>query len=548
MLEEVTALIEHQTAGESTVANCQGPESRAQLETLLHEESTDDLGGAQRGGCEGADFSGTGLGGGERAVPVSLMPKVQRFDDYELLAEIAHGGMGVVYKARQLSLNRCVALKMILAGQFASEAEVRRFQAEARAAATLDHRHIVGIHQIGQHEGHHYFTMPFIEGRSLAHPALARRWRAGSEAAKLMAKVARAVQYAHERGILHRDLKPANILVDIDGDPHVLDFGLARHLGDSNNSLTMDGALLGTPSFMAPEQAAGKARNPGVATDIYGLGAILYYLLTGQPPFTAASPLDTLVRVLEGEVIVPRLINPGVRRDLECVCLRCLEKSPARRYPDAGAVAEDLERVVRDEPVKARPPGLGPMVRHWVQHRPALAYRLLGLALCMVIAQVTYQRFHPVSPGDQAGIMITFGIWGALSFFCQRALNRVWWTRFVPHIWVALDVICLTVVLWLDRAVEGRDIAGPLVATFPVLIVLSGLWFRTAVVGLSTMLSIVAYGVLVICAIDPGEGLQHVNWHLIFVALLVLTGAAVAYQVHRVRALSRFFDRPVRPQ
>ena len=463
----------------------------------------------------------------------------RKFADYELLEEIAHGGMGVVYRARQVSLNRVVALKMILAGQLANEAAVKRFQAEAESAANLNHPNIVGIYEVGAQEGQHYFSMQYIEGRSLSQLEAEGRWQAGAskDTAQLVAKVARTVQYAHERGILHRDLKPANILIDAAGEPHVLDFGIARRIG-ADSSLTVEGAVMGTPSFMAPEQAAGKSKELGAAADIYGLGAILYFLLTGRPPFVAAAPLDTLVQVLEGEVIVPRLINPRLPRDLERICLRCLEKSPERRYPTAGALAEDLERFVRDEPVQARPPGLKPLLVHWMRRQPALASRMLGLGICMAIAQVKYHFYPSVAPAQHMWIMSVLGIWVLLSVICQWALEQERWSQRTPFVWAGVDSLCLTVVLWLDEAMPG-----PLMASFFALVAASGLWFQTRLVALTTLLAMLGYGLLLYDDFHRYGQPEQMNWHVIFIVLLLLTGCAVAYQVHRVRALSRFYGR-----
>jgi len=471
--------------------------------------------------------------------PSMAETNIHLFGDYELLGEIAHGGMGIVYKARQISLNRVVALKMILAGQLASKNEVKRFCAEAEAAANLNHPNIVGIYEVGIHEGRNYFCMEYIEGRSLAElKAEGTTWTgSGKEAARLLAKVGRAVQFAHERGILHRDLKPANILIDAEGEPHVLDFGVARRIG-ADSSLTMEGAVVGTPSFMAPEQAAGKTKELGAAADIYGIGAILYFLLTGRPPFVAASTLDTLVQVLEGEVIVPRVINPLVARELERICLCCLEKSPESRYATAATLAEDLERFVRDEPVQARPPGLKPFLIHWMRRQPALVSRLIGLGICIAVAQVKFHYYPTVSLAEHSRIVSSLGIWALLSIICQWALERERWSKLVPFVWVAVDTICLTAALWFTE-----DLPGPLLASFVVLIAMSGLWFRTHLVGLATSLAVLGYSLLVFDDFIRHPQFEHLNWHILFLVFLMLTGGAVAYQVHCVRALSRFYDR-----
>ena len=273
------------------------------------------------------------------SMPLPDVPPPERVQvaGYEILGELGRGGMGVVYQARHVKLNRPVALKMILAGSHAGESELARFRAEAEAVALVQHPNIVQIYEIGEQDGRPFFSLEYVAGGSLAAklngtPLPAR------QAAQLVETLARTMQAAHDQGIIHRDLKPANVLLTKDGVPKITDFGLAKQLGSAKGQ-TQSGAIMGTPSYMAPEQAAGKTREIGPAADVYALGAILYELLTGRPPFKAESAMETLLQTLEKEPLPPTLLNPKIDRDLETICLKCLQKQAADRYASASAVA-----------------------------------------------------------------------------------------------------------------------------------------------------------------------------------------------------------------
>jgi serine/threonine protein kinase len=345
--------------------------------------------------------------------------RVHYFGDYELLEEIGHGGMGKVWKARQVSLHRTVALKMIHAGRFAGPDEVARFRREAGAASCLDHPNIVPIYEVGEHEGQHYFTMKFIEGGTLADKLAEENRGKGAEGktdagrprpstplpvfpfcfettARLLAQIARAVHHAHQRGIMHRDLKPANILLDTQGEPHLTDFGLAKFVTPPASAATTDipgrpgaaappaltrtGSILGSINYMAPEQAGGNPRELTTAVDLYALGCILYELLTGHTPHQADTPIEMLRKFSTDEIKSPRALNRSIDRDLETICLKCLERDPERRYSSAAALAEDFEHWLKHEPVVARPVGPAAWMIKWIKRHPLkLALGLMTL-------------------------------------------------------------------------------------------------------------------------------------------------------------------------
>jgi serine/threonine-protein kinase len=316
---------------------------------------------------------------------------------YELLRELGRGGMGVVYLARQVALKRVVALKMILVGAHAGPAEVARFRREAEAAARLQHPHIVQVHEIGVHEGLPYLSLEYVEGGSLAQKLAGTSLRP-RESAWLVETLARAVQGAHQRGIVHRDLKPANVLLTGVGDPKITDFGLAKCLDDASGP-TATKAILGTPSYMAPEQAGGQSRQVGPAADVYALGAILYELLTGRPPFKADTPLETLQQVQFREPVLPSRLKPKLPRDLVTICLKCLQKEPARRYGSAEELAEDLRRFRAGESIRGRSVSRTEKLWRWCRRNPTVAALTTVIAL-LVVALILGKNGQPSKPTE----------------------------------------------------------------------------------------------------------------------------------------------------
>ncbi len=365
---------------------------------------------------------------------------------FELVEELGRGGMGVVYRATQQSLNREVALKMILPGRLASQEQRDRFQHEAEAAARLDHPGIVPVYEVGELEDCPYFSMKLIQGETIT-TLVQQELFAVKKAAKIVTEVARAIHYSHNQGILHRDLKPSNILIDQQGHPHITDFGLAKH-STRNSELTQTGAILGTPSYMAPEQAAGSRGNVGVHSDIYSLGAMLYYMVTGRPPFQAASAMDTIMMVLEQEPVAPRTINPAVDRDLDMIIMKCLQKPADLRYSSARELADDLDAFLTHQPIQASSGRFGHVVARWLgetHHASVLQnwgvlwmWHSLVLLLACVLTNIMFLADIENRLYYSGMWTLGLGTWAAVFWMLRQKLGPVLFVeRQIAHAWAA---------------------------------------------------------------------------------------------------------------
>jgi len=480
---------------------------------------------AGHSGALGAPSAGTGSA-------FALPPQGRPFGKYLLLEQIGRGAAGVVYKALDKSLNRHVAVKVITAGFLATDRQIDHFLREARQIAGLRIPGVVAIREAGVVDGQCFLAMELIGGQSLN--AVLRRGPLDPEAAaRTLAAVARAVHSLHERSIVHQGLKPSNILLDEAGTPFVSDFGFMRMLSE-HGARGERAAEAGTPAYTAPEQACGSLPVATAAGDVYSLGAILYAALAGRPPYVGETPADTLLQVLEGEPPALPSTSRHLPGRLSAICMKCLNKRPEERYATAKALADDLERALRGEPILVTPPAPIERLRRWARAETALALRLAVIILVLVIMQVGHALAgRPVDHRWQ--IKAVFAGWAALALALQRWAARPTWGRHSRQAWVFIDAFLLTVCLWLA---DGNS--GPLVVGYPLLVVASGLWLDARLVWLSTAANLLSFAALV--GLQPALR-ETPHYPAIVAAALCAVGAMTAHQVRRLRQVIDYFER-----
>lgn len=507
--------------------------------------------------------------------------------NYEILEEIDRGGMGIVFRALDRNLDRIVAVKMIRSGRLASDSDVQRFNAEARAAAKLDHPGIVPVHEVGTHEGHPYFSMAFIEGENL--DAFHKRKKLSiEEACTLIKDVALAIDHAHENNLIHRDLKPANILMDKKGRPRITDFGLAKSLG-SDDGLTGTGEIIGTINYMAPEQAAARNDQVNRPTDIYSLGAMLYFLCTGKPPFETDNPVDTLLRILDSEPTLASKVNAKVPHDVAVICMRCLEKDPKNRYQTARELVADIDRFLKGDPVEASKSNFLSRIRKWSRSEPSLVGHLVGLGLIELTRTFSYLieiAFFDRTFGEYIQYTIIISVWAAACFLLQKLQN--WLAedeQIIKFVWAATDIAFLTVVLLMakgsvihsdDGEVGGRVVwnlgiigqldngddsrnavtkestealnvgpkgshavgsIGPLYIAYPLVIVMSGFFSQVRLVTFTTIMCLISFAIVFV-----GHSIQSPHFGVVGFAAIIAIGYVMCLLVHRIRLLNRLFE------
>ncbi|MEQ1827513.1 MAG: serine/threonine-protein kinase [Pirellula sp.] len=473
------------------------------------------------------------------------LPK--RLGQYELFEVLGQGGMGVVYRAVQYAGDnaiREVALKLVRTDQWVgvedtqSSVVLARFREETRFAAQLEHPNIVRVYDVGQINGLDYFSMQLIDGTDLS-SVVKLQPLSFIKIAETLIPVAQAISFAHAKGIVHRDLKPSNILLDSQLKPFIADFGLAKSTS-GNADLTQTGQILGTAGFMAPEQAAGEYKIVGASADIYGLGGLLYFCLTGRAPFVAENVLDALVQVLESEPVPPRSLNIQIPRSLELICMRCLEKNPADRYANAGEVAEDLERFLHGLPTHAKAPTLIDRLRRFGRRSPVISSHLGALGLALVIGQM---KFAISANNDLAYVVYHVQVssltlaWIAVSVLCGLIASSKKLEKITAAIWLCADAVFLTVVI--SMLSSPTNPPGAILIGYPMLVVGGGMFFRARMVVLVTIVSMLSYISLLV--LEPYM-LADFYQHATFLVILACIGVCVLHQVRRFRMLSNYID------